>query len=87
MQVENGITVGRGVAHTSTADRSAGTGQDARYYVADIDAQLSAALTTLGVRDAAAKVAAATGVSKRELYSRALELSGRERRAKGRRAP
>ncbi|MCH7543376.1 MAG: 16S rRNA (cytidine(1402)-2'-O)-methyltransferase [Proteobacteria bacterium] len=53
----------------------------------DIDAQLGAALKSLGVRDAAAKVAAATGVSKRELYSRALALTGRGGRAKGRKAP
>ena len=53
----------------------------------DIDAQLGAALESLGVRDAAAKVAAATGVSKRELYSRALALTGRGGRAKGRKAP
>ena len=53
----------------------------------DIDTQLGAALESLGVRDAAAKVAAATGVSKRELYSRALALTGRGGRAKGRKAP
>jgi len=54
--------------------------------VADIDAQLSAALESLGVRDAAAKVAAATGVSKRELYSRALALTGRGGRSGGRKS-
>ncbi|MCH8097153.1 MAG: 16S rRNA (cytidine(1402)-2'-O)-methyltransferase [Proteobacteria bacterium] len=53
----------------------------------DIDAQLGAALESLGVRDAAAKVAAATGVSKRELYSRALALTGRGGRSGGRKAP
>lgn len=53
----------------------------------DIDAQLGAALKSLGVRDAAAKVAAATGVSKRELYSRALALTGRGGRSGGRKAP
>ena len=53
----------------------------------DIDAQLGAALKSLGVRDAAAKVAAATGVSKRELYSRALALTGRDGRSGGRKAP
>ena len=55
--------------------------------VADIDALLGAALESLGVRDAAAKVAAATGVSKRELYSRALALTGRGGRSGGRKAP
>ena len=53
----------------------------------DIDAQLGAALKSLGVRDAAAKVAAATGVSKRELYSRALALTGRGGGSGDRKAP
>ena len=54
--------------------------------VVDIDAQLGAALESLGVRDAAAKVAAATGVSRRELYTRALALTGRGGRSGGRKA-
>ena len=45
---------------------------------ADIDAQLRAALTRLGVRDAADAVAAATGAKRRDVYQRALALkSGR----------
>jgi len=43
----------------------------------EIDAQLAKALETLSVRDAADMVAALTGVKKRTLYARALELSGR----------
>ena len=55
--------------------------------VVDIDAQLGAALESLGVRDAAAKVAASTGVSRRKLYTRALALTGRGGRPGGRKAP
>ena len=55
--------------------------------VVDIDAQLGAALESLGVRDAAAKVAASTGVSRRELYTRALALTGRGGRSGRRKAP
>ncbi|MGQ7790797.1 16S rRNA (cytidine(1402)-2'-O)-methyltransferase [Faunimonas sp. B44] len=45
---------------------------------ADIDDQLRAALTRLGVRDAADAVAAATGAKRRDVYQRALALkSGR----------
>ena len=42
-----------------------------------IDRRLRQALTTLSVRDAAAEVAAATGLPRRRLYDRALKLSGR----------
>ncbi len=41
----------------------------------DLDALLRAALKHQSVRDAAATVAAATGLKKREVYARALELS------------
>ena len=43
----------------------------------DVDARLLAALETLTVREAAAAVAAATGLPRRRLYARALELTGR----------
>lgn len=45
---------------------------------ADVDGLLNAALVHAGVRDAAAEVAAATGLPRRELYARALVLAGRE---------
>lgn len=41
---------------------------------ADLDGQLRAALAAGGVREAAARVSAATGLPRRELYSRALAL-------------
>lgn len=41
----------------------------------DIDAMLAAALATGSVKDAAAAVAAATGLPRRDLYQRALELA------------
>ncbi len=41
-----------------------------------LDARLHAALARLSVRDAASSVALATGVSRRRLYARALELAG-----------
>ncbi|MBC8792632.1 MAG: 16S rRNA (cytidine(1402)-2'-O)-methyltransferase [Tagaea sp. CACIAM 22H2] len=44
-----------------------------------LDAKLRAALETLGVRDAADRVAAETGLKRREVYSRALELGGKKR--------
>lgn len=44
-----------------------------------VDAALQEALETMGVRDAAATVAAATGASKRAVYARALELSAERR--------
>ena len=42
---------------------------------ADLDALLQAALETSSVRDAARDVAAATGLSRREIYLRALQIS------------
>ncbi|MFQ5957947.1 MAG: 16S rRNA (cytidine(1402)-2'-O)-methyltransferase [Alphaproteobacteria bacterium] len=42
----------------------------------DVDARLRAALATQSVRDAATAVAAATGLSRRKLYARALALAG-----------
>ena len=41
----------------------------------DLDARLHAAIRTMSVRDAAAMVAAASGVPRREVYTRALELA------------
>ncbi|MFS4436759.1 16S rRNA (cytidine(1402)-2'-O)-methyltransferase [Paracoccaceae bacterium GXU_MW_L88] len=41
----------------------------------DLDQALRTALTTMSVKDAAAHVATATGVKKREVYARALEIS------------
>lgn len=42
---------------------------------ADLDAALVAAMARVSVKDAVAEVAAATGVPRREVYARALELS------------
>ena len=42
----------------------------------DLDGQLQRAMATLSVKDAAALVAAATGLPRRVVYARALELSG-----------
>lgn len=80
---EAGPPKGEVVIVIAPPDKSAVLAADA----VDIDTQLGAALESLGVRDAAAKVAAATGVSKRELYSRALALTGRDGRSSGRKAP
>jgi 16S rRNA (cytidine1402-2'-O)-methyltransferase len=44
---------------------------------AEIDERLEEALEEGSVRTAAAKVAEATGLSRRALYARALELAGR----------
>jgi 16S rRNA (cytidine1402-2'-O)-methyltransferase len=44
-----------------------------------LDAKLRAALATHGVRDAADRVAAETGLPRRGVYARALELSGKRR--------
>jgi 16S rRNA (cytidine1402-2'-O)-methyltransferase len=44
-----------------------------------VDALLTEALATLSPRDAAAQVAAATGLPRRMLYEQALRLSGRKR--------
>lgn len=46
---------------------------------ADLDEQLAVALERASLRDAAAMVAAATGLPRREVYARALALSGRDR--------
>jgi 16S rRNA (cytidine1402-2'-O)-methyltransferase len=46
---------------------------------ADIDRRLSAALGAGSVRDAAEKVAAETGLPRRRLYARAIELQRRGR--------
>jgi 16S rRNA (cytidine1402-2'-O)-methyltransferase len=43
----------------------------------DLDGRLHAALATHSVRDAAALVTAATGLPRRQVYERALALSGR----------
>jgi 16S rRNA (cytidine1402-2'-O)-methyltransferase len=45
--------------------------------VFDVDAGLESALKTMGVKEAANAVAAASGRPKREIYARALALSGR----------
>jgi 16S rRNA (cytidine1402-2'-O)-methyltransferase len=45
--------------------------------VFDVDAGLETALRTMGVKEAATAVAAASGKPKREIYARALALSGR----------
>jgi len=44
---------------------------------AALDAKIEAALATLGVRDAADRVSAATGLPRRQVYARALVLSGK----------
>jgi 16S rRNA (cytidine1402-2'-O)-methyltransferase len=43
----------------------------------ELDAQLATALSTMTVRNAAETVAAATGLAKRDVYRRALELAAR----------
>jgi 16S rRNA (cytidine1402-2'-O)-methyltransferase len=45
-----------------------------------LDARIAAALEKYGVRDAADRVAAATGLARRQVYARALELAGKKRR-------
>ena len=47
----------------------------------DLDAALRVALAAMTVRDAAAHVAAATGVARRAVYTRALELAAQEQAA------
>ncbi len=44
--------------------------------LAEVDGRLRAALAELGVRDAAAKIAAETGIGRGELYRRALAIRG-----------
>jgi 16S rRNA (cytidine1402-2'-O)-methyltransferase len=56
-------------------------GAQTSFSIEDLDAQLAAALRTHSVKDAADAIAATTGVKRREVYQRALELAGsRERR-------
>lgn len=47
---------------------------------ADLDGMLRAALSRVGVRDAAAEIAAATGLPRRQVYARALTLTEGKRR-------
>jgi 16S rRNA (cytidine1402-2'-O)-methyltransferase len=55
-----------------------GAGEDAPATPADADAALASALTRLGPSEAAAEVARALGLPRRELYRRALQIQGRE---------
>lgn len=50
-------------------------GEDKKIEGDDLDALITAALKDASVRDAAAAVTAATGLARRDVYSRALELS------------
>ena len=45
----------------------------------DLDRELLSAMETLSVKDAAAAVSARTGLPRREIYARALLLSGERR--------
>jgi len=51
-----------------------GTGTEKEASAEDVDGMLRAALATLSVRDAAAHVAAATGLPRKQIYERALEV-------------
>jgi 16S rRNA (cytidine1402-2'-O)-methyltransferase len=51
---------------------------DERIEESDLDRRLEAALETMSLRDAATAVAGATGFPRRRIYTRALELAGRE---------
>jgi 16S rRNA (cytidine1402-2'-O)-methyltransferase len=44
-----------------------------------LDAQLTAALNSMSLKDASAAIAAATGLKRREVYARALALAGRSK--------
>jgi 16S rRNA (cytidine1402-2'-O)-methyltransferase len=55
------------------ASHEAGTGADA---AAELDAALNVALKAMSLRDAAAAVATATGLPRRQVYARALALAG-----------
>lgn len=57
-----------------------GEAQDSGPDPAALDAKIEAALATLGVRDAADRIAAATGLPRRQVYARALALSGKGKR-------
>ncbi len=50
---------------------------DTAVNAADLDQALTAAMASMSVRDAAATVAAATGVAKKDVYSRALALAAK----------
>lgn len=50
-------------------------GEEAAPEAADLDAALSAALKRVSLKDAVAEVSAATGVKRREVYARALDLA------------
>lgn len=54
-------------------------GEEAAPDAADIDALLRAALARASVKDAVSEVAAASGVARREVYARALELAKDDR--------
>ncbi len=56
-------------------------GEGAAMDLAELDRQLEAALASMSVRDAAAAVAGASGLPRRQIYTRALELAGRGGRA------
>ena len=53
-------------------------GQDPRMKKVDLDQALKDAMASMSVRDAAATVAVATGVAKKDVYSRALTLAAEE---------
>lgn len=57
---EIAVVIGAGVTQEATAE--------------DVDTMLRTALATLSVRDAAAHVAAATGLPKKQIYERALQV-------------
>jgi 16S rRNA (cytidine1402-2'-O)-methyltransferase len=46
---------------------------------AALDAKITAALATSGVRDAADRIAAEQGLPRRQVYARALALAGKRR--------
>jgi 16S rRNA (cytidine1402-2'-O)-methyltransferase len=55
--------------------------------VYDVDAALESALKAMGIKEAATAVAAASGKPRREIYARALALSGRGPNASEKRKP
>ena len=71
-----GVTKARTVRGqgTQTRGETASDGEDASGAV-NVDDLLAEALATMSVRDAAASVTAATGLPRKEIYSRALALS------------
>ena len=56
-----------------------GPGEEARLSAEDAEAALAEAVLRLGPSEAAAEVARATGLPRRELYRRAVELKGHDR--------